>query len=115
MSDQVLPSLILDDLCISDIDFIFSLMVKVKDITAMPNLYVILEKDGFQNLSLTYLGGLWVLIEAVRAKEMEAWDPFIFNDSYESEPSDDEEDAEDVGSLFRDKVTADNDVERVSE
>ncbi|GJS90269.1 RNA-directed DNA polymerase, eukaryota [Tanacetum coccineum] len=30
------------------------LMDKVKDITAMPNLYVILEKKGFQNLSLTY-------------------------------------------------------------
>ncbi|GKD73983.1 hypothetical protein Tco_1332265 [Tanacetum coccineum] len=31
----------------------------------------------------------------VHAKEMEAWDPFICNDSYESESSDDEEDAED--------------------
>ncbi|GJU97297.1 RNA-directed DNA polymerase, eukaryota, reverse transcriptase zinc-binding domain protein [Tanacetum coccineum] len=125
----------------------------------MPNLYVILEKEGFQNLSLTYLGGLWVLIEIVsisakekllnhtvwirntfakvaskwgdlvewedlaekylfcsvywvRAKEMEAWDPFICNDSYESESSDDEEDAEDDGSQSGDKVTADNDVER---
>nr|GEW04538.1 RNA-directed DNA polymerase, eukaryota, nucleotide-binding alpha-beta plait domain protein [Tanacetum cinerariifolium] len=33
----------------------------------------------------------------VRAKEMEAWDPFICND-YESESSDDEEDAKDDGS-----------------
>ncbi|GJT71053.1 hypothetical protein Tco_1030339 [Tanacetum coccineum] len=105
----------------------------------MPNLYVILEKEGFQNLSLTYLGGLWVLIEMVsisakekllnhiwlllsfmkptcnsfvsdervvwisleglplkvHAKEMEARDLFICNDSYESESSDNEEDAED--------------------
>ncbi|GKA63746.1 RNA-directed DNA polymerase, eukaryota, nucleotide-binding alpha-beta plait domain protein [Tanacetum coccineum] len=65
MSDQVLPSLILDDSCISNRDFSLSLMGKVKDITTMPNLYVILEKEGFQNLSLTYLGGLWVLIEMV--------------------------------------------------
>ncbi|GJW12649.1 RNA-directed DNA polymerase, eukaryota, nucleotide-binding alpha-beta plait domain protein [Tanacetum coccineum] len=65
MSDHVLPSLILDDSCISDRDFSLSLMVKVKDITTMPNLYVTLEKEGFQNLSLTYLGGLWVLIETV--------------------------------------------------
>ncbi|GKB95980.1 hypothetical protein Tco_0982117, partial [Tanacetum coccineum] len=71
MSDHVLPSLILDDLCISDRDFSLSLMGKVKDITVMPNLY-------------------WV-----RAKEMEAWDLFICNDSYESESSDDEEDAKD--------------------
>ncbi|GJZ06752.1 hypothetical protein Tco_0540545 [Tanacetum coccineum] len=160
MSDHVLPSLILDDSCISDRDFSLSLMGKVKDIISMPNLYVILEKEGFQNLSLTYLGGLWVLIETistfakekllnhtgvgswfsslklacnsfvnderiiwislegfplkVHAKEMEALDPFICNDSYESESSDDEEDAEDDGSQSEDKVTTDNDVERVS-
>ncbi|GKE99291.1 hypothetical protein Tco_0022642, partial [Tanacetum coccineum] len=184
----------------------------------MHNLYVILEKEGFQNLSLTYLGGLWVLIEMVStsakekllnyigvglwfsslrpacnsfvsdkiivwisleglplkvwtrntfakvaskwgdlvewedlaekslfckrlcvktklneiiaerfkvivkglmywvgAKEMEALDPFIYIYSYESESSDDEEDAEDDGSESGDKVTIDNDVERVSE
>ncbi|GJU00970.1 RNA-directed DNA polymerase, eukaryota, nucleotide-binding alpha-beta plait domain protein [Tanacetum coccineum] len=155
----------------------------------MHNLYVILEKEGFQNLLLTYLGGLWVLIEMfstsakekllnyigvglwfsslrptcnsflsdkiivwisleglplkvwtrntfakvasewgdlvewedlaenlyfVHAKEIEAWDPFIFNDSYESESSDEEEDAEDDKSHSGDKVIADNDVERVS-
>ncbi|GKD45472.1 hypothetical protein Tco_1270117 [Tanacetum coccineum] len=133
MSDQNLLSLILDDSCISERDFSLSLMGKVKHITAMPNLYVILEKEGFQNLSLTYLGGLWVLIEMVsisatekllnhtgsvywvRAKEMEAWDPIIYNASYESESTDDEEDAEDDGSQSGDKVTTDNDVERVSE
>ncbi|GJT89709.1 hypothetical protein Tco_1078554 [Tanacetum coccineum] len=112
-----------------DRDFSLSLMGKVKGITAMPNLYVILEKEGFQNLSLTYLVGLWVLIETVsiakekllnhtglvywvRAKEMEAWDPFICNDSYEGESFDDKEDAEDDESQSGDKVTTDNDVER---
>ncbi|GJR10176.1 RNA-directed DNA polymerase, eukaryota, nucleotide-binding alpha-beta plait domain protein [Tanacetum coccineum] len=65
MSDHVLSSLILDDSCISNRDFSLSLMGKVKDITVMPNLYVILEKEGFQNMSLTYLRGLWVLIETV--------------------------------------------------
>nr|GEV98653.1 hypothetical protein [Tanacetum cinerariifolium] len=53
-SDQVLSSLILDDSCISVRDFSLSLMCKVKDIIAMPNLYVILEKrdaedDGSQS------------------------------------------------------------------
>ncbi|GKB77898.1 hypothetical protein Tco_0944793 [Tanacetum coccineum] len=176
MSDQVLSSLILDDSCILDRDFSLSLMGKVKDITAMPNLYVILEKEGFQNLSLTYLGGLWVLIETVsisakekllnhtgvgswfsslkpacnsfvsdervvwisleglplkvwtrntfakvaskwgdlvHGKELEAWDPFICNDSYESESSDDEEDAKYDRSQSGDKVTTNNDVKRV--
>ncbi|GJR12569.1 retrotransposon protein, putative, ty1-copia subclass, partial [Tanacetum coccineum] len=137
MSDQVLPSVILDESCISDRDFSLSLMDKVKDITVLPNLYVIMENEDLQNLSLTYLGGLWVLIETisisvkekllnhivivkgsvyrVRAKEMEAYDLFICNDSYESESSDDEEHAEDDGSQSGDKVTTDNDVERVSE
>ncbi|GJS51105.1 hypothetical protein Tco_0624467 [Tanacetum coccineum] len=46
---------------------------------------------------------------------MKASDPFICNDSYESGSSDDEEDAEDDGSQSGDKVTADNDVERVCE
>ncbi|GJZ10712.1 hypothetical protein Tco_0545471 [Tanacetum coccineum] len=55
------------------------------------------------------------LVYWVHAKEIEAWDPFICNDSYESESSDDDEDVENDGSQSRDKVTADNDVERVSE
>ncbi|GKA75793.1 hypothetical protein Tco_0782171 [Tanacetum coccineum] len=118
MSDQDLLSLIFYDSCISDRDFSLSLMGKVKYIISMPNLYVILEKEDLQNLSLTYLGGLWVLIERfsnsqgerlfesyrcgvvvlssdnqlcnlcsvywVHAKEMEAWDPSICNDSFKN-------------------------------
>nr|GEY65223.1 hypothetical protein [Tanacetum cinerariifolium] len=41
-------------------------------------------------------------------------DQFICNDSYESESSDDEEDVEDDWSQSGDKVTKDNDVDRVS-
>ncbi|GJV32550.1 hypothetical protein Tco_1392950 [Tanacetum coccineum] len=40
-----------------------SLMGKVKEVYAIPNLYIILSKEGFQTVKLTYLGGLWVLIE----------------------------------------------------
>nr|GEX59146.1 RNA-directed DNA polymerase, eukaryota [Tanacetum cinerariifolium] len=57
------PSLVLDDTCFSDRDFNLSLMEKVKDISALPNLYVILEEEGFQNFKISYLGGMWVLIE----------------------------------------------------
>ncbi|GJY64404.1 hypothetical protein Tco_0465864 [Tanacetum coccineum] len=109
----------------------------------MPNLYVILEKEGFQNLSLTYLGGLWVLIETVSISAkgkllnltgVGSWfsslkpacNSFISGESrldfsqrlssksVDSESSDDDEDVEDDGSQSGDKVTADNDVERVS-
>ncbi|GJU66010.1 RNA-directed DNA polymerase, eukaryota [Tanacetum coccineum] len=157
MSHQVIPFLILDDSCISDRDFCLSLMGKVKDITTMPNLYVILEKEGLHNLTLAYLGGLWVLIETVSTStknkilnhtgvplkcgpvihllkwhlngvillngriylknlyfETKACDPFICNDTYESESSDDDEDADDEGLQSRYKVTSDNDVERVA-
>nr|GEX32669.1 hypothetical protein [Tanacetum cinerariifolium] len=87
----------------------------------MPNLYVILKKEGFQNLSLTYLGGLWVLIETVSISAKEkllnhtAFGPFICNDSDECESSNDEEDVKDDGSMSVDKVTKNYDVERVSE
>nr|GEZ69387.1 RNA-directed DNA polymerase, eukaryota [Tanacetum cinerariifolium] len=57
------PSLVLDDTCFSNRDFNSSLMGKVKDITALPNLYVILKEEGFQNFKISYLGGMWVLIE----------------------------------------------------
>ncbi|GKE61434.1 hypothetical protein Tco_1511801, partial [Tanacetum coccineum] len=38
-------------------------MGKVKYVNALPNLYIILAKEGFQNVNLTYLGGIWVLLE----------------------------------------------------
>ena len=57
------PALVLDDSCIIEHDFNISLMGKVKDVTVIPKLYIILAKEAFQNLNITYLGGLWVLIE----------------------------------------------------
>nr|GEV23574.1 putative reverse transcriptase domain-containing protein [Tanacetum cinerariifolium] len=57
---------------------------------------------GLQNLSLIYLGGLWVLIETVSISANEK----LLNHT---------EDAEDDGSQSGDKVTANNDVERVFE
>ncbi|GKA98661.1 hypothetical protein Tco_0826598 [Tanacetum coccineum] len=71
-----------------------------------PGSYVFILKSGKNN----------VMSDQVRAKEMEAWDAFICNDSHESELSDDDDDdAEDDGSQSVDKVTTDIDVERVSE
>nr|GEV26424.1 hypothetical protein [Tanacetum cinerariifolium] len=37
---------------------------KIKDINALSNLYVILADEGFDNITLSYLGGFWVLIDA---------------------------------------------------
>nr|GEZ73472.1 RNA-directed DNA polymerase, eukaryota [Tanacetum cinerariifolium] len=38
-------------------------MSKVKEVSAIPNLRIILTKEGFQPVNISYLGGLWVLIE----------------------------------------------------
>ncbi|GJX22165.1 hypothetical protein Tco_0226610 [Tanacetum coccineum] len=39
-------------------------MGKIKDINALPNLYVIFANEGFEHINLTYLGGFWVLIDS---------------------------------------------------
>ncbi|GJT80550.1 RNA-directed DNA polymerase, eukaryota [Tanacetum coccineum] len=38
-------------------------MGRVKDINSIPNLRILLAKEGFEHVKLSYLGGLWVLIE----------------------------------------------------
>ncbi|GJS85004.1 RNA-directed DNA polymerase, eukaryota, partial [Tanacetum coccineum] len=44
-------------------DFGMSLMGRAKDVSAIPNLPCIISKEGFQNVKLSYLGGMWVLFE----------------------------------------------------
>ncbi|GJW13276.1 RNA-directed DNA polymerase, eukaryota [Tanacetum coccineum] len=56
-----IPALVLDDTCLKDHDFSLSLMGKVKTVTAIPNLPIILSNEGFHNIKITYLGGMWVL------------------------------------------------------
>ncbi|GJW34929.1 RNA-directed DNA polymerase, eukaryota [Tanacetum coccineum] len=57
------PALVLDDTCIKEFDFGMSLMGRAKDVSAIPNLPCIISKEGFQNVKLLYLGGMWVLFE----------------------------------------------------
>ncbi|GJW99297.1 RNA-directed DNA polymerase, eukaryota [Tanacetum coccineum] len=52
------PAIVLDEECILERDFSGSLMGKIKDINALSNLYVILANEGFDNVKLSYLGGL---------------------------------------------------------
>ncbi|GJY86438.1 RNA-directed DNA polymerase, eukaryota [Tanacetum coccineum] len=48
--------------CIKEFDFGMSLMGRVKDVSAIL-LPCIISKEGFQNVKLSYLGGMWVLFE----------------------------------------------------
>ncbi|GKA81194.1 RNA-directed DNA polymerase, eukaryota [Tanacetum coccineum] len=57
------PALVLDDSCLKERDFRLSLMGQVKEVSSIPNLHIILDKEGFDSVKLTYLGGLWVLFE----------------------------------------------------
>nr|GFA21010.1 RNA-directed DNA polymerase, eukaryota, reverse transcriptase zinc-binding domain protein [Tanacetum cinerariifolium] len=57
------PALVLDETCIKEFDFGMSLMGRAKDVSAIPNLPCIISKEGFQNVKLSYLGGMWVLFE----------------------------------------------------
>nr|GEW99249.1 hypothetical protein [Tanacetum cinerariifolium] len=57
------PALVLDDECLIDRDLSKYLMGKVKEFSSIPNLYTIFRDEGFPDVKLTYLGGLWVMIE----------------------------------------------------
>lgn len=63
MEECSTPALVLDNSCVLQRDFSLSLMGKVKDFGSISNLYVILAKEGFENIKIHYLGGFWVLID----------------------------------------------------
>ncbi|GJX12486.1 RNA-directed DNA polymerase, eukaryota [Tanacetum coccineum] len=106
------PAIVLDDSCIVERDFSSSLMGKINDINAMSNLYRILVNEGFKYVKLSYLGGMWVLMETdsieskenpqscgceimgeiywIRIKELEAWSPDFDVDQEDNSSSDEE-------------------------
>ncbi|GKB26720.1 hypothetical protein Tco_0866121 [Tanacetum coccineum] len=65
------PAIVLDASCLKEYDFELSLMGQVKDIAFVPNLYSALSNEGFHNLTLSYLGGTWILIELNDSKSKE--------------------------------------------
>ncbi|GJU05240.1 RNA-directed DNA polymerase, eukaryota [Tanacetum coccineum] len=56
-------ALILDEACAITRDLSRHVMGKVKDINSISNLRTLLAKEGFPKAKLTFLGGLWVMIE----------------------------------------------------
>nr|GEV79950.1 RNA-directed DNA polymerase, eukaryota [Tanacetum cinerariifolium] len=75
------PVMVLDDSCLVERDLSMYAMGKMKDFSAIPNLYSILNDEGFANVKLSYLGEacndfvsneriVWVDIEGV---PMNAW------------------------------------------
>ncbi|GJS76418.1 RNA-directed DNA polymerase, eukaryota [Tanacetum coccineum] len=62
-SADLTPAIVLDDSCILEKDLSCAAIGKIKDISALSNLYVILNDEGFGNVKLSYLRGFWVLID----------------------------------------------------
>nr|GEW51096.1 RNA-directed DNA polymerase, eukaryota [Tanacetum cinerariifolium] len=56
-------TLVLDDSCAVERDLSKHVMGKVKDVNSISNLRTILRDEGFSDVNLSYLGGLWVLFE----------------------------------------------------
>ncbi|GJW70810.1 nucleotide-binding alpha-beta plait domain-containing protein, partial [Tanacetum coccineum] len=57
------PALVIDDSCLNQSDVSTTLMGKVKVFSSLSNLKPVLANDGFDDIKLKYIGGLWVLIE----------------------------------------------------
>ncbi|PWA84440.1 hypothetical protein CTI12_AA158310 [Artemisia annua] len=57
------PALVLDENCIIERDYSKFVMGRVNDVNSIPNLLTLLFDEGFSNIKLKYLGGLWVMFE----------------------------------------------------
>nr|GEU89688.1 RNA-directed DNA polymerase, eukaryota [Tanacetum cinerariifolium] len=63
-----LPAMVLDDSYVVIRDLDNYVMGKVKKFSSINNLRVLLLNEGFQNVKLAYLGGLWMMIELESSK-----------------------------------------------
>ncbi|GKC81362.1 RNA-directed DNA polymerase, eukaryota, partial [Tanacetum coccineum] len=57
------PALVLEDDCGNTGDLSKHVIGKVKDFQSIPNIKMILVKEGFGEFEVSYLGGFWVMIE----------------------------------------------------
>ncbi|PWA95584.1 nucleotide-binding alpha-beta plait domain-containing protein [Artemisia annua] len=62
------PSIVLDDECLNTKDLSCSLMGRVKELASLANLKKVLSNEGFEDIKISYLGELWVLIEFESSK-----------------------------------------------
>ncbi|GJY07997.1 RNA-directed DNA polymerase, eukaryota [Tanacetum coccineum] len=66
-----MPAVVLDDSCVVERDLQSFVMGELKLFSSISNLRSLLLKEGFPNVNLTYLGGLWVMmeLESINSKE----------------------------------------------
>nr|GEU36292.1 nucleotide-binding alpha-beta plait domain-containing protein [Tanacetum cinerariifolium] len=57
------PALVLEDSCLIDRDLSNHVLGKVKEFLSIANLHTIIKDEGFLDVKVSYIGGLWVLLE----------------------------------------------------
>ncbi|GJR36512.1 RNA-directed DNA polymerase, eukaryota [Tanacetum coccineum] len=62
------PAMVLDDSCSVYHDLENYVIGEIKQFASINNLRVLLANEGFSNMRIVYLGGLWVMIELPSAK-----------------------------------------------
>nr|GEV21967.1 RNA-directed DNA polymerase, eukaryota [Tanacetum cinerariifolium] len=62
-SQNNFPTMVLDESCLNKEDITLRLLGKVKEFASLPNLKMVLAKEGYTSLDLKYMGGLWVMIK----------------------------------------------------
>ncbi|GJX88543.1 RNA-directed DNA polymerase, eukaryota [Tanacetum coccineum] len=61
-------AMVIDDSCVVTRDLDNFVMGEVKQFSSINNLRVLLSNEGFQNVKVAYLGGLWVMFELESSK-----------------------------------------------
>ncbi|GJU80727.1 RNA-directed DNA polymerase, eukaryota [Tanacetum coccineum] len=61
MEDKLV--IVIDEDCLSDKNSELNLVAKVKTFDSMPNLRIIFKDEGFEYVTIRYLGGFWVSLE----------------------------------------------------
>ncbi|GKF19239.1 RNA-directed DNA polymerase, eukaryota, nucleotide-binding alpha-beta plait domain protein [Tanacetum coccineum] len=62
------PAMVLDDSCVVKRDLQNYVMGEVKQFSSISNLRTLLLAEGFHNVKLAYIGGLWVMVELESSK-----------------------------------------------
>nr|GEY51908.1 RNA-directed DNA polymerase, eukaryota, reverse transcriptase zinc-binding domain protein [Tanacetum cinerariifolium] len=62
-SQNDFPTMVLDKSCLNKEEITLRLLGKVKEVASLPNLKMVLAKEGYTSTDLKYMGGLWVMIK----------------------------------------------------
>nr|GFA62654.1 nucleotide-binding alpha-beta plait domain-containing protein [Tanacetum cinerariifolium] len=56
------PVMVLNEACLNHHEYSLELLRKVKEFSILANVKVVLGSEGFSDIELNYMGGLWIII-----------------------------------------------------